>query len=213
MMLYVAQRGKSLELLLSIFFLQLQLPLAQQPVVDSLLETAVRMSSSDFLTSQSTRLPDVVELPSKNKPFLFFHNRKCGGYTLRTSIFNAALRHDLTKQEIWIPCLGGVPCTHFEHIPRVSPQAIYASHINYEDVVPVRRQMNFERARNKVYHGHTVLSSGDNATFFHLNDDRHHFDCLTNIRNTVSRVVSCYNYRFFFKKMLAIHGICHDLTK
>ena len=182
--------------ILAIFFLQWRL--AQPPVVvDSPLETAVHnISSWDFLTRQSTKLPDVVELPSKNKPFVFFHNRKCGGSTLRLSIFDAALSHNLTNEELWIPCHGGVPCVEFENIPRVSRRSIYASHINYEDVVRARRQMNLRRFKNTLYHGHTVLSNGDNSTFYHLNDGRHHFDCLTNVRDTVSRVVSCYNYRF-----------------
>lgn len=49
---------------------------------------------------------------------------------------------------------------------------------------------------NKEHNDNTTLSSGKNATYYHLNDDRRHFDFLTTIHEPVSRVVSCYNFRF-----------------
>mmetsp|Transcript_20664 Transcript_20664/g.41192 ORF Transcript_20664/g.41192 Transcript_20664/m.41192 type:complete len:231 (+) Transcript_20664:489-1181(+) len=68
---------------------------------------------------------------------------------------------------------------------------------NYEELVRARRQMiQSLRVDNKENNDSMTLSSGKNATYYHLKDDRHHFDCLTNIRQTVSRVVSCYNFRF-----------------
>ena len=146
-------------------------------------------------------LQPVVSLPTNNRPFAFFHNRKGGGSTLRSAIYNAARNNKLTDSNLWVPCHGSVPCVHFEHIPRESYRAIYASHINYEELVRARRQMiQSLRVDNKENNDSMTLSSGKNATYYHLKDDRHHFDCLTNIRQTVSRVVSCYNFRFLQTK-------------
>ncbi len=154
----------------------------------------VRLDSAPVL---ARCLQPVVSLPTNNRPFAFFHNRKSGGTTLRSAIYNAARKNNLTDSNLWVPCSGSVPCEQFEHIPRVSYYAIYASHINYEELVRARRQMLPSLlVDNKEYNDNTTLSSGKNATYYHLNDDRHHFDCLTNIRQTVSRVVSCYNFRF-----------------
>ena len=66
-----------------------------------------------------------------------------------------------------------------------------------EDVVRARRRVNHTKiARKKDFIGQMILSSGRNATYYNLNNHHQHFSCLTNIRDTVSRVVSCYNYRF-----------------
>ena len=188
--------GKTLRIVAILLFFSLQISVfvlhSQEPVH---WKETVNMAL-DF-PFQSTKLPDVVELPSKQKPFVFFHNRKCGGSTLRFSIFDAALSHNLTKEELWIPCRGGVRCTEFENIPYVSRRAIYASHINYEDLVRVRRRMNAKRERkNQANVGSSILSRGKNATYYHLNDDHHNFDCLTNIRDTVSRLASVIMLQF-----------------
>ena len=136
-------------------------------------------------------------LPSIERPFVFFHNRKCGGTTLRAAISTAARRHNMTNNTLWIPCHDGVKCDNFDNIPSESYRSIYASHINYEDVVRARRRVNYTKiARKKDFIGQMILSSGRNATYYNLNNHHQHFSCLTNIRDTVSRVVSCYNYRF-----------------
>ncbi|KAL7538732.1 hypothetical protein ACHAWF_006191 [Thalassiosira exigua] len=140
----------------------------------------------------------VVDLPTASSPFAFFHLRKAGGSTLRFAIYDAAIKHGLAKNTLFVPCRYPKDCVSFDRIPRDTFKAVYASHMNYEELVRARREVKqLDRAKNPQYQDHLTLANGkEQTTYYHLDDDIHHFDCLANLRPTVPRVVSCYNYRF-----------------
>lgn len=144
-------------------------------------------------------------IPTKTRPFLFFHLRKAGGSSLRTIIHNAATMTHIPKEQQWIPCETD-PCVPFSYPPN-TPKTIYASHINYDVMVSLFREANtvtmnqiksnqgnidiFDERSNQVQH-----------FTYHTLGEMHDFDCITNIRSTVDRVVSCWNYRFVQNKLM-----------
>jgi hypothetical protein len=129
-------------------------------------------------------------LPSREKPFVFFHIRKAAGSSLRTFIYESSKSHGL---DAWVPCLGKWKCVPFSLPPPSEPQAVYAAHVNYAQMAQLLR----ETGPNLI--GTTTQTFRDrNVTYHSLDDDRKEpfGSCLINIRPTVSRVVSCWNYRF-----------------
>ena len=152
----------------------------------------VQKEFTDIPFQFQLRRTDMIDVET---PFVFFHNRKCGGSTLREAMFTAATqRYNLEEDKLWIPCHGGVHCSHFEHIPPESHRAIYASHINYEDLVRARRQMiTTEEQASKEdflqdFLRHTTLSNGRTTTHYHLDDDDHHFKTVSLIYAILFRV-------------------------
>ena len=142
------------------------------------------------------------EFPSGKNPFAFLHQRKAGGSSLRQLVYDAA--HDklgLNKNTLWIPC-HTVICADFDTPPR-AVRAVYASHVNYIDVVKSIREDNPNRGNIEKFQEKGVLKNGDQTVFYHIDEDNHLFDCMTNLRSTVSRVVSCWNFRMIQTAMPA----------
>jgi hypothetical protein len=132
-------------------------------------------------------------LPSREKPFVFFHIRKAAGSSLRTFIYESSKSHGL---DAWVPCLGKWKCVPFSLPPPSEPQAVYAAHVNYAQMAQLLR----ETGPNLI--GTTTQTFRDrNVTYHSLDDDRKEpfGSCLINIRPTVNRVESCWNYRFINK--------------
>ncbi len=68
---------------------------------------------------------------------------------------------------------------------------MYASHVNYVYMARMFRELNFRPTKvNEV-----KLEGNKTAVGYTLEKDYQHFDCLTNLRPTISRVVSCWNFR------------------
>eukprot|EP01083_Nonionella_stella_P101031 285865_1 len=170
------------------------------------LANALSVSSS----SSSAKVSASASLPSPQKPFVFFHLRKAAGSSLRSIIDEMAQDLDLPQ---WIPCKNGVPCVPSSMPPPGedgNEKAVYAGHVNYNHMSQLVRQRYAKTStitddsNSKVVKTLTFkdLSTGreHNNTYFSLQDDNLYNSkfgsCLTNIRPTVSRVVSCWNYRF-----------------
>mmetsp|Transcript_7245 Transcript_7245/g.10910 ORF Transcript_7245/g.10910 Transcript_7245/m.10910 type:complete len:368 (-) Transcript_7245:35-1138(-) len=126
------------------------------------------------------------------KPFVFFHIRKAAGSMLRSTIFKATGR---STTKTWIPCEGR-RCIPFSLPPNDKVYNVYASHVNYVHMTQVMRELD-ANWMNHAMTGtvNTTLENYGNAVVYHLDDSHLNFDCLTNLRPTVSRVVSCWNYR------------------
>lgn len=185
--------------LLSAFALDPKTVQLRSPAADSSLSFDAWLAQAGPTPAHLARnVRPVVAPPTASSPFAFFHLRKAGGSTLRFSIYDAAVKHGLTNDDLWVPCKYPKDCKSFDRIPRESFKALYASHINYEELVQARREVaQIQRARDPQYEQHSTLADGKGTTtYYHLDDALHHFDCLTNLRPTVSRVVSCYNFRF-----------------
>jgi len=140
------------------------------------------------------KISPIAFAPSNHRPFVFFHLRKTGGTTMRAEIFQATRSLGLPEKDVWIPCHTD-GCFMFDHPPRDQIRAVYASHVNYMEVERTIREVDRRRVNRPEMITKQILQNGNQAAFYHLDDDRHLFDCLTNLRTTVSRVVSCWNFR------------------
>jgi len=127
--------------------------------------------------------------PHENSPFVFFHNRKCGGTSIRKIIFEACKKANISK--CWIPCYEPKKCVPYS-LPPLLNQEVYASHLNYGALMHTMRE-------NKIpTYSKFVNNSLDNGELIKINlldDDDGFGSCITNLRSTVSRVVSCWNFR------------------
>mmetsp|Transcript_18549 Transcript_18549/g.42832 ORF Transcript_18549/g.42832 Transcript_18549/m.42832 type:complete len:488 (-) Transcript_18549:416-1879(-) len=170
----------------------------------------------------SEKIPDMAltterhttdaRLPTKEQPFYFFHQRKAGGSTIRDVMRGAAEKY---KLEAWIACETH-PCVPFSNPPsgREDRFAIYASHINYalvrqlllEQTTPVNRKMRLEwEEKNADYESRMTSTDPDGSpverSYMSTRDVESYISergtCLTNIRPTVSRVFSCWNFRMY----------------
>lgn len=187
-------------------FLDLQVAADQEATLHRWKSMAPDLANALSVSSSSSSAS--ASLPSTQKPFVFFHLRKAAGSSLRRIIDKMAQDLHLTR---WIPCKNGVPC-----VPSSMPppgeggkeKAVYAGHVNYNHMSQLVRQ-RFAKTPNITDDSKVVktltfkdLSTGreHNNTYISLQEDNLHNSnfgsCLTNIRPTVSRVVSCWNYRF-----------------
>eukprot|EP00639_Heterosigma_akashiwo_P015321 CAMPEP_0206369024 /NCGR_PEP_ID=MMETSP0294-20121207/5040_1 /ASSEMBLY_ACC=CAM_ASM_000327 /TAXON_ID=39354 /ORGANISM="Heterosigma akashiwo, Strain CCMP2393" /LENGTH=376 /DNA_ID=CAMNT_0053815679 /DNA_START=12 /DNA_END=1142 /DNA_ORIENTATION=- len=129
--------------------------------------------------------------PTNTEPFVFFHVRKAGGLSLRAEITQATKRQNLSA---WVPCILD-PCIPYTYPPfdRLGKTAVYASHMNYVGIV----QQILEKSFTRVMSLETVpVHNGTGeASINPVHVGRPPFTCLTNLRSTVSRVISCWNFR------------------
>ena len=118
-----------------------------------------------------------AQLPSKDVPFIFFHQRKAGGTTMSSQIFKAAQNISLP---VFIPCFAGIPCetyqppqtTNFSKIP-----AIYGGHLYYSGLM---RTLTLHHNNNR--HGNTAT----------LKKYEPQYTCFTSFRSPISRIQSCW---------------------
>lgn len=148
---------------------------------------------------------------TKIKPFVFFHNRKAGGGTVKKILARSAQRHKLTA---WIPC-ENTHCIPFS-LPPSGPKkqkAVYASHINYVHMTNTIRELGPKNWFNKS--SVIAINVNSNETKHNVEIINHSIEnevdhrksfgtCLTNIRPTISRVTSCWNYRMLLEKSWTI---------
>ena len=81
-------------------------------------------------------LPQVQLKPTVDRPFVFIHQRKCGGSSVRDAIFHGAVALGLNDTS-YISCYHNVSCWTFDPHPSVKgARAIYAGHFNWYTVVP-----------------------------------------------------------------------------
>lgn len=133
-----------------------------------------------------------LPIPRSDKPFVFFHNRKAGGSSLRTIISKEANRTGLTGK-MWIPCINE-KCVPYSLPPSEGNTSIFAGHINYMQMTQIMRETKARRILLGMKEPIT-LEKGQTVSYHKLDDSYPLFDCVTNIRPTIDRVVSCWNFR------------------
>lgn len=158
----------------------------------------IEIKKNYTLTKWIHKSKDLVsEIPTeqnpKQKPFVFFHIRKGGGSILRSIIFQASKSLKLTT---WIAC-NSLPCVPFSLPPGGKKFDVYGAHLNYVHMTQVFTEVG--DYQKEVSSKELVKVKLDNSTEVALgykrDEDYSHFNCLTNLRPTVSRVVSCWNFR------------------
>ena len=138
------------------------------------------------LPASVPQLQAIQNLPTPDRPFVYYHLRKAGGSSLRRALSAAASRLRVAS---YLPCLGGVPCEKYAPpIERVDQQgarryAILGGHFNKADVS--RWHQMFNEANVSRWH---QISSGGGS--------QRRPGCLVMLRRTVERVTSCWNFRF-----------------
>jgi len=146
-------------------------PISQQEVLAHEIELNAKAEVKDLVWEKLNKKKQ--QLPTGKRPFIFFHQRKAGGSSVRAMLEKAANQN---KLNFWIPCHGGVSCEDTE-IPLTLPQkSIYAGHIEWSSFTK-----------------HMARLTNSRAT---LNPTQQQFECLTIFREPVSRVQSCWNFRF-----------------
>lgn len=131
----------------------------------------------------------------KQKPFIFFHVRKAAGSSLRYVISRSASMNNFTH---WIPCFHPRACKPFTSPPSNKLHEVYGSHVNYMEISHVLLDLSFahngrsETIQKKMK---TLKLENKTAKIYEFDYKEPEFNCLTNLRETVKRVVSCWNYR------------------
>lgn len=116
------------------------------------------------------------ETPDKDHRFVFFHQRKCGGSSIRQWLANKSHEFNIPS---YIPCHHGIACERYYLAidqDNSSKAALIAGHFYYADV------HSFVRRFNGVRDG-PIVSGGK-------------FSCVTLFRRPESRSKSCWNYRY-----------------
>jgi len=108
---------------------------------------------------------------SLRSPVILFHQRKAGGSSLRRAMLHSARA---LNQSYFIPCYPPVPCDTYSF--KNNRAAIYAGHFSISEVKHLLRHVPME------------------SEFNHR--QKHNFTCLTNFREPMSRVESCFYFRF-----------------
>lgn len=120
---------------------------------------------------------------SVDRPFVFFHQRKAGGTSLRTTLGNAA------KKLKWSSCIsGGGSCGNSVYgVPVNESFVLYAGHFNW--------QWSVDALPKQVHQGGSKL--------LHHKCPTNEFSCLTNFREPIARTESCIYERFtpVFRKL------------
>ena len=112
-----------------------------------------------------------VENVTTKRPFIFFHQRKAGGSSIRKTLYNGARKKNL---KTYIPC-HGVKCDTYTlptTLTAKNAAVIYGGHIPWGEP-----QNKYER-------------------FLHDEAGSREFSCATNFREPLSRVISCLHFRF-----------------
>lgn len=155
--------------------------------VEQTLQEWMNMTSSlaaelDISSSKKT--------PVINRPFVFFHSRKAGGTSLRKIISTNA--KTLGINDVWIPCYG-TGCVPYSKPPRDKALNIYASHVPFVEILTLMR----EKPKNtSLKRTGGRLRNYQNIFYNTIDESTPLFDCLTNVRPTVERVISCWDFRF-----------------
>ena len=78
-------------------------------------------------------IPEVQVVPSLDRPFIYIHQRKTGGTSIRHAA-QAGAEHLNINGTAFIACEQGVHCGTFR--PTRQRSSIYAGHFNWYTVVP-----------------------------------------------------------------------------
>ena len=83
-------------------------------------------------------LPAVQLHPTVEMPFVFLHQRKCGGTSIRAAVYTGAVELGLEAAS-FVPCINA-HCVHFKpDLAASTAFAIFACHCNWYTVIPKDR--------------------------------------------------------------------------
>ncbi|KAJ1398775.1 hypothetical protein B484DRAFT_252798 [Ochromonadaceae sp. CCMP2298] len=116
---------------------------------------------------EQARIPQLR--PSVQSPFIFFHQRKAAGSSLRTSLHEAADRMNVSH---YMPCKDNVSCDTYT-FPMNARFAVNAGHFPWSETNKLARHNKYAGLQR-----------------------RHNFTCLTNFREPVSRLISYFQFYF-----------------
>ena len=140
-------------------------------------EKALAACVDDFMAYPDKMMWAPQPKISPRHPFIFFHQRKAGGSSVKQTLFQAAQKIGL---QVFIPCAGGVPCGtyNFNHRPGIAYNG---------KKIPVSREVS-------LFAGH--FTWGEQFALARYNGEREtNFACTTNYREPISRLVSCIYFR------------------
>ena len=149
---------------------------SQRPLAENITEyfKSRARSSRDRLATE--RRPK----PTLQMPFVFMHQRKAGGSSMRSVLVHAAQQNNLTY---WVPCYNKIGCENYD--PPVDGTAnnfaVFGAHTYWPGV---KKALGIARAKRPHGPGPHL---GSNAPF----------ECYTSFREPISRVASCWDYRGF----------------
>ena len=131
---------------------------------------------------------------SEEHPYLFFHARKAAGSTLRSDLYDAA---NILGLSFYIACEGGVDCDTYK-LPHNQSNAIYAMHMHWGDQFRLKELQKRHRGPHQVndIHHPSTDSYLRYSTTDGIEDIHHSFSCMSNMREPVSRIISCIKFRF-----------------
>ena len=130
----------------------------------------------------------ILQTPTPERPFAFFHFRKTGGQRLRLSLLEYAIAHNVSY---FLPCWNNVPCETYVPLsrPGAPRYSILAGHLPYSSV-EMWLYASTELLGPKIW--------SRQSTRIGESSERHasrELTCLVMMRPTVDRVRSCWNYR------------------
>ena len=133
----------------------------------------------------------VSQVPTRSRPFVYFHLRKAGGSTIRQELMHSAKVPQalggpgLQPDDIWIPCYHQVHCQSYL-IPSYQVYSLYAGHLYYTDI---QNRLNFREGPTEGLPAYLRPNVA-------IPPSEPQFDCVIQFRATIDRVGSCWNFRF-----------------
>ena len=177
-----------------------------------------------------------VQIISEQAPFIFFHQRKSGGQSLRSTLVAAARK---LKLSYFVPCFNKIKCDIYtmpmimsaaqgSHLnaavthKSATSVAVYGGHFYWGAQKRLLKTTHAEQVRRKdtsiaavSTSAATVLQveTGNSTAKSRLRKSRQRveqFSCVTNLREPTSRIVSCLYYRFLVNKRYKAKSGCID---
>ena len=123
-------------------------------------------------------------VPTSERPFIFYHARKSGGSSIRSAIHKRMSEAD-PAAATWLPCYEGVKCTAYFPTDPTIHYSVIGGHVYRAMVDRWWRSGGLPRARP----GQRPRPSIDGGVH------RRAPACFVMLRETASRVASCWDYR------------------
>ena len=149
-----------------------------------------KFSGEQALQAREEMAKRIAQAPSPSRPFVFFHQRKAGGTTMRSLIATTAQKLGL---HFFLPCFARVSCETYEppqgKSDMVKQVSVLGGHLYWP---ALEKSLEI----NKVIDSHWKIQQPGKEGASPSSYARAPFDCFTSFREPVSRVVSCWNFRF-----------------
>lgn len=167
-------------------------------------------------------MPPIQAAPAPDFPFIFYHMRKCGGSSLRQGLadsFNTEFGQSAFSSPLLpsspspphLPLLPAVivmcytvPCDQFALAPRAPKwsidrtTAMVAGHVPFGSHDLLLSSLTPAAMRPSLFHEwgqNPIKGMRSRRKVVWTGPPR--FQCLTVLRNPITRIISCYYYRFF----------------